>query len=134
MTPPRDRPPSQPDAEPINSEDRLRLLIESAVDYAIFTVDIGNRITSWNAGAERLLGWSENEVMGRHAKLVFTPEDRASGQADKEFRVAAETGCAADERMHLRKDGSRFWVTGTLRAMRSASGTIRGFVKIMRDN
>ena len=141
MTPPRDpdTPSPQPGAESINSEDRLRMLmlrmlIESAVDYAIFTVDTGNRITSWNTGAERLLGWSESEVMGSHAELVFTPEDRASGQAENEFRIAAETGSAADERMHLRKDGSRFWATGTLRAMRSATGTIRGFVKIMRDN
>jgi PAS domain S-box-containing protein len=116
-----------------DSEARLRLLIESAVDYAIFTVDPDNRITSWNSGAERLLGWTESEALGRPAAVVFTPEDRATGQPEREIRAATEHGCAMDERFHLRKDGSRFFASGTLTAMTDAGGRIRGFAKIMRD-
>src|SRR5215213_3115988 len=125
---------SPPHGAAANSEQRLRLFIDSVVDYAIFTVDTDNRITTWNTGAERLLGWRENEVLGRPADIVFTPEDRAAGEQEKEFRTAAEKGSAADERVHMRKDGSRFWATGTLMAMPDANGTNLGFAKIMRDN
>jgi two-component system, chemotaxis family, CheB/CheR fusion protein len=116
------------------SDERLRLLIESAVDYAIFTVDVQNRITSWNSGAQRLLGWTEAEALGRPGAMIFTPEDRARGDAEEEMRRALDHGCAVDERMHMRKDGSRFWASGTLTAMPDAQGTVRGFAKIMRDN
>jgi len=116
------------------SDERLRLLIESAVDYAIFTIDTKSRITSWNSGAERLLGWTEAEALGRSGAMIFTPEDRARGDAEEEIRRALDHGCALDERIHMRKDGSRFWASGTLTAMPDAQGTVRGFAKIMRDN
>ena len=134
MTTPSEADLSPPDDFPTDSEQRLRLFIETVADYAIFTVDPDNRITTWNTGAERLLGWSESEAIGLPAEVVFTPEDRAAGEPEKEFRTAAETGSAADERIHIRKDGSRFWASGTLMAIRDANGTNRGFAKIMRDN
>jgi PAS domain S-box-containing protein len=134
MTSPSETDSSPSDSFPTDSDERLRLFVETVADYAIFTVDTDNRITTWNTGAERLLGWTECEAIGCHADMVFTPEDRASGEAVKEFVAAAETGSAADERVHIRKDGSRFWASGTLMAMRDANGANRGFAKIMRDN
>src|SRR5215208_4695623 len=110
------QPATSPDAATTGSAEQLRVFIETVADYAIFTVDTRNRITTWNTGAERLLGWKESEVLGQHAHIVFTPEDRAAAEPEKEFATAAENGSAADERVHMRKDGSRFWASGTLMA------------------
>ena len=118
----------------LRSEERLQLLIESTIDYAIFTTDTAGRITSWNTGAERLIGWTEAEALGRLAADVFTPEDRAKGEPEKEMRTAAEHGCAEDERWHMRKDGSRFWASGSLTAVRDARGHLVEYAKIMRDH
>jgi PAS domain S-box-containing protein len=131
--------PSEADTTPpddfrTGSKEILRLFVETVADYAIFTVDTDNRISTWNTGAERLLGWCESEAIGRAADVVFTPEDRAAGAPEQEFQTAAEKGAAADERIHIRKDGSRFWASGTLMAIRDGNGTNRGFAKIMRDN
>jgi PAS domain S-box-containing protein len=134
MTSPSETNPATPGNFPTDSEQRLRFFIETVADYAIFTVNTENLIDTWNTGAERLLGWSESEAIGRPAEMVFTPEDRAAGEPEKEFRTAADKGSAADERVHIRKDGSRFWASGTLMAMRDANGVNRGFAKIMRDN
>jgi two-component system CheB/CheR fusion protein len=115
------------------SEERLRLIIESALEYAIFSTDLERRITSWNTGAERLLGYAEEEVLGRPADVIFTPEDRESRDPEKESRTARREGRASDERMHLRKDGTRFRGTGTMMLMRNQAGEAVGFVKILRD-
>ena len=76
------------------SEERFRLLIESARDYAIFLIDTQGRITTWNTGAERMLGWSEAEALGRPMALLFTPEDRALDVPEREMRMALDTGRA----------------------------------------
>ena len=115
------------------SEERLRLMIENAHDYAIFSMDVERRITSWNPGAERVLGFSEKEIVGQSADVIFTPEDRAAGEAEGEFNTALEKGRSADDRWHVRKDGSRFFATGVLMAMRDSGGEIVGYVKILRD-
>ena len=115
------------------SEDLMRLVFENAVEYAIFSMDLQRRITSWNAGAQRLLGFTEQEAVGQSADLIFTPEDRAAQAPEKESRTALELGKAADEREHLRKDGSRFRGSGAMMLMRNASGEAVGFVKILRD-
>jgi two-component system CheB/CheR fusion protein len=115
------------------SEERLRLLIESARDYAIFLLDIQGRITTWNTGAERLLGWSEGEALGRPMMLLFTPEDRERGIPEREMRLALESGRAAGERTHIRRDGSLLWASGTLTTVHDPSGAPRGFAMIMRD-
>jgi two-component system CheB/CheR fusion protein len=115
------------------SEERLRLIIESAVEYAIFSTDLERRVTSWNSGAQRLLGYSEAEVMGKSADFIFTPEDRACNEPDKEARTARAEGRASDERTHMRKDGSRFPGTGTMMLMRNDAGEAVGLVKILRD-
>jgi two-component system CheB/CheR fusion protein len=115
------------------SEERLRLVLENAVEYAIFSMDLERRITSWNAGAQRLLGYTSEEVMGRTADLIFTPEDRAAQMAEKEARTARREGRASDEREHMRKDGHRFPGTGTMMLMRNSAGEAVGLVKILRD-
>jgi two-component system CheB/CheR fusion protein len=115
------------------SEERFRLLVESAHEFAIFTLDPQARIVSWNRGAERVTGFTEAEILGQSAAILFTPEDRAAGVPEAELRQASETGAARDERWHMRKDGSRFWASGAMTAARDAQGTLQGFVKIMRD-
>jgi two-component system, chemotaxis family, CheB/CheR fusion protein len=115
------------------SEERLRMLMENIVEYAIFSTDLQRRITIWNAGAQRFLGYTEAEALGQSADMIFTPEDRAAGAPDAEERTAVREGRASDERMHLRKDGSRFPATGVLMLMRNAQGEAVGFVKILRE-
>jgi two-component system, chemotaxis family, CheB/CheR fusion protein len=90
-------------------------------------------VTSWNQGAQRLLGYSEAEALGQPADIIFTPEDRAAQAPQDEARVARSEGRASDERIHLRKDGSRFRGTGTMMLMRNAAGEAVGVVKILRD-
>jgi len=110
---------------------RFRAILESAADYAILTTDPDGRVTSWNKGAENLLGWAEAEALGMDARLTFTPEDRARGEPEAEMAAAAAEGRAGDERWHLRKDGSRFWGSGLLVPLRGDHE--RGFLKVMRD-
>ena len=115
------------------SEERLRLLVESAKDYAIFTTDRKRVVDSWNSGAESLFGYSEREIIGRSADILFTPEDRTRGDAEREIHLAAEQGLAQNERWHAREDGSRFYGSGSVMPLRDESGALLGFVKIMRD-
>ncbi|VTU39432.1 Autoinducer 2 sensor kinase/phosphatase LuxQ [Variovorax sp. PBL-H6] len=115
------------------SEERLRLVVENARDYAIFSTDLERTITSWNKGAQQLLGYTEAEALGRRGDLIFTEEDRSAGAPVQETQTALSEGRAADERFHLRKDGSRFWGSGTMMRMEDSSGEPVGFVKILRD-
>jgi PAS domain S-box-containing protein len=114
------------------SEERLRLIVDSASDYAIFTMDAEGRIESWNPGAERMFGWSEAEAVGRHGQMIFTPEDQRRGVPQTELALARRFGRAADERWHSRKDHSRFYASGVLVTLSSGSGP-SGFAKIARD-
>ena len=116
------------------SEEHLQLIMQSAIDYAIFTLDLDRKITRWNAGATQLTGWTEEEVLGQSGDIVFTPEDRENNVIEKETRVATEEGHFANERWHLRQDGSRFWGSGFTVPLRTAEGQVRGFLKIMRDD
>jgi len=115
------------------SEEQLRLILESAREYAIFTMDLERRVTSWSEGAERLLGFRAEEIMGQSADQIFLPEDVAAGESLREARVAMTEGRAANERWHLRKDGSRFWGSGAMMVMQDEEGVIYGLLKIMRD-
>ncbi|PSR55932.1 hypothetical protein AHMF7605_21715 [Adhaeribacter arboris] len=115
------------------SEDRLRLLIESAKDYAIFTIDTERRVISWSSGAQMILGYTEAEIMGKSGDIVFVPEDRDQMAPEKESETAHQEGRAENERWHLRKDGSRFWGSGITQPLRDEQGKTIGFVKIMRD-
>ena len=115
------------------SEETLRLMIESAHEYAIFTTDLSMRVTTWNSGAERVLGFAEREIVGQSASVIFTPEDRAASRPEVEREQALAEGKASDQRWHLRKDGTRFWSNGFLMPMHDATGKPVGFVKILRD-
>ena len=113
------------------SESRYRAIVESATDYAIITMDLDGRVTSWNQGARAILGWEEAEVVGQPAALIFRPEDRAANVPEKEMQGALSTGGAADERWHLKRDGSLFWASGQLTPLRD--GGLFGYLKILRD-
>lgn len=112
----------------------LESLLESATDYAIITLDLEGNITGWNSGAEQVLRWSEAEVLGQHASLFFTPEDRDAEAPAKEMAVARDYGRATDERWHVRKGGERFWANGSLMPLVDDETTvIEGYLKILRD-
>jgi two-component system CheB/CheR fusion protein len=115
------------------SEEQLRTLVDSISDYAIIMLDADGRISMWNPGAHHLLGYTEKEALGALGDIIFTPEDRAAGAPDAEKSQAAASGRATDERWHVRKNGTRFWGSGIMNALRHADGSLRGFVKIMRD-
>ncbi|BAZ09397.1 multi-sensor hybrid histidine kinase [Calothrix sp. NIES-4071] len=115
------------------SESRFRLMVESAKDYAIFTLSLDNIITSWNSGAQRLLGYQETEIIGCNGRIIFTPEDNEQQQAEREMQLALTQGRAENERWHVRKDGSRFWASGLIMPLLSEAGNTEGFVKILQD-
>jgi len=112
------------------SEERLRALIDSALDYAIFTMTPDGVVDSWNAGAERMFGYAADEIIGTSAEVLFTPEDREAGVPAHELEEARRVGRASDERFHLRKNGTRFFCSGVSRRL-AAPGS--GFTKIARD-
>jgi PAS domain S-box-containing protein len=110
----------------------LRLLVENVRDFAIFALDADGRVSTWNAGAERVFGWSEAEVLGRDGAVMFTPEDRAAGVPVQELASARDSGRAEDERWHLRKDGTRFFASGVVVPVHR-DGRLRGYGKVCRD-
>ena len=111
---------------------RLQHILDSIKDYAIITLDGDGCVASWNRGAERLLGYTEEEVLGRTGNIFFTPEDRTSGIPEREMRLAREHGRATNERWHVRKDGSRFWGSGVMLPIND--GGPDAYLKIFRDN
>jgi len=126
-------PQKQSAAQLRSSEERLRLVVENATEYAIFSTDLERHITIWNSGAQRLLGHAEGEAIGRLVDMIFTAEDRAARAPELETDAALAQGRASDDRWHQRKDGSRFWASGVMMLMRDALGQAVGFVKILRD-
>jgi PAS domain S-box-containing protein len=115
------------------SDAEWRLVFESARDFAIFTLAADRRVTRWNPGATRLLGYEDAEIIGQVADVLFTPEDRAALVPEQEVASVLTSGRAEDERWHLRKDGSRFWASGLMMPLANERGETIGFVKIMRD-
>ena len=114
-------------------EARARLILDSATDYAIITMDTGGCVTGWNTGAQNIMGYTETEVLGRSGEVVFTSEDRAAGRFAAELRRAVETGRANNERWHLRRDGTRFWASGLMMPLLDLDGSPVGFLNILRD-
>jgi len=115
------------------SEERFRLLVEGARDYAMFLLDPSNVITFWSSGAQRVFGWTQDEAVGRTGELIFTPEDRAKGEVEKEIATAMNEGRALDRRFHIRQDGTRFWTDGVMMRLDDDQGGVRGLAKIARD-
>jgi PAS domain S-box-containing protein len=117
-----------------DSQELFRLIAENVHDFAVFVTDIEGRILSWNPGVGSLLGYDEGEWVGRHASLIFTPEDLEQRVPEWEMETALREGRAEDNRWHVRKDGSRFWANGFLMLLKDARGEPLGFAKIMRDD
>jgi PAS domain S-box-containing protein len=115
------------------SDERFRLFVESVKDYAIFMLDSGGHIVSWNAGAQRIKGWTEQEIVGRHFSIFYTPDAQASRHPDHELEIAKAEGRYEEEGWRVRKDGSRFWANVVITALYDEDGTIRGFGKVTRD-
>jgi PAS domain S-box-containing protein len=115
------------------SEERLRLLIDGAKDYAIVMLEADGCVASWNEGATRLKGWSEQEILGRHFSVLYPEESVVAGLPEHELELAAVRGRLAEEGWRVRKDGSRFLADVIITAIRDDSGKLRGFSKITRD-
>ena len=115
------------------TEDIYRKAIEDIRDYAIFMTSPEGLVTNWNIGAQQMLGYTEEEVIGKDAAKFFTTEDRAKNVPEKELATAAIDGRAEDERWHIRRDGSRFWASGIVTPVRDETGKLIGFSKVMRD-
>jgi PAS domain S-box-containing protein len=116
-----------------SSEERFRLTVETATDYAIYTTDDEDRITDWLPGAAAVFGWSAEEAIGQPAAIIFTPEDRETRQPEWEIETARRDGYAPNVRWHLRKDGSRVFIDGSARALHDSQGALSGFLKIGQD-
>jgi PAS domain S-box-containing protein len=127
--------PSAP-AREISAEQReelTSLLLRNVTDYAIILLDPTGHVATWDEGAQRLLGYTADEILEQHVSVLFTPEDVAQGRPDREIETARTTGQAEDENWLVRRDGSRLWMTGSTTALWSTDGTLRGFAKIVRD-
>jgi PAS domain S-box-containing protein len=120
--------------EPLSqSEDRFRLLVEEVRDYAIFLLDPGGFVASWNRGAEAIVGYTAAEILGQHFSRFYPPDVIARGWPEHELRVARAEGRFEDEGWRLRKDGTPFWANVVITALRDRQGTLVGFAKITRD-
>jgi PAS domain S-box-containing protein len=115
------------------SEERFRLMAENIVDYAILMLDTDGRVTTWNPGAERIKGYSAEEIVGQHFSRFFPLADIEAGKPEYELKVAAQVGRFLDEGWRVRKDGSTFWATVVITALRDEHGTLLGFAKLTRD-
>ena len=115
------------------SEERFRLLVQNVQDYGIFMLDPGGHISSWNAGAERIKGWTAEEIIGRHFSVFYPPEEVAAGKPARELEVAARDGRLEDEGWRVRKDGTRFWANVVITALFDEHRRLQGFGKVTRD-
>jgi PAS domain S-box-containing protein len=114
-------------------EVRFRTLVEAVRDYAIFLLDPRGHVSTWNLGAERIKGYTREEIVGEHFSRFYMQEDVASGKPDTELTEAARTGRFEDEGWRVRKDGSRFWANVVITAIRDLNGSLTGFAKVTRD-
>jgi PAS domain S-box-containing protein len=115
------------------SEERFRLLIEGVIDYAVYMLDPGGRITSWNSGAQRMKGYTRDEVLGKHFSLFYPSEGIAAGDPWAELASARLLGHVESEGWRVRKDGSRFLARVVVTAMHDGEGRLRGFAKVTQD-
>ncbi|MBC9205413.1 PAS domain S-box protein [Roseomonas aerophila] len=120
-------------AERDRSDSLRRQTLNSAVELAIISTDLEGRVTGWNSGAQNILGWSEAEMLGQPANEFFTADDRQAGVPEAEMRQALQRDRANDERWHQRKDGSRFWASDEMMALRDERGAHVGYLRMLRD-
>jgi PAS domain S-box-containing protein len=115
------------------SEERFRLLVESAEGFAIFMLDPGGHVMSWNTGARRIKGYQANEIIGRHFSVFYPPEAIAEEVPQQMLERARTNGRTESQGWRVRKDGSRFWGSVSLAALRDKNGVLQGYAKITRD-
>jgi PAS domain S-box-containing protein len=115
------------------SEQRFRLLVHGVRDYAIFMLDTTGHITTWNTGAQRIKGYTSEEITGKHFSIFYTAEDLEDGKPARELEIATRTGVYEEEGWRVRKDGTRFWASVLITALRKPDGTLAGFAKVTRD-
>ena len=115
------------------SEERFRLLLEGVEDYAICMLDPDGRVTTWNEGAERINGYTPEEILGEHFSIFYTEEDVKRGFPEEELAVTTREGRFEEEGLRVRKDGSRFWADVVITALWDEAGNLRGFSKVTRD-
>ena len=108
------------------SEERFRLMVEGVKDYAIFMLDAGGRISTWNSGARRIKGYEAGEIVGEHFSAFYTREDVKRGHPEQVLRLAAADGQYEEEGLRVRKDGSTFWANVVITALRNEAGDLRG--------
>jgi PAS domain S-box-containing protein len=113
--------------------EQFELLVSNVVDYAIFLLDPTGVIASWNEGAQRIKGYRADEIIGRHFSVFYSMEDTRNGKPEWELEIARREGRYAEEGWRLRKDGTRFWASIVITALRDESGRLRGFGKVTRD-
>ncbi|RJG51084.1 PAS domain-containing sensor histidine kinase [Sphingobium terrigena] len=118
---------------PGDAEAKFKLLVDAVMDYALYMLDSGGRITTWNSGAQRAKGYTADEIVGQHFSCFFTQEDRDSGLPERALRVAAQEGRFEAEGWRIRKDGSRFFANSVIDPIRNDAGELIGFAKISRD-
>ncbi|MGE4220284.1 MAG: response regulator [Alphaproteobacteria bacterium] len=113
--------------------EHARILVQSVVDYAICMLDPQGYVTTWNAGAERIKGYTADEIIGRHFSVFYCPGERAAGAPERALATARDAGKYEKEGWRVRKDGSRFWANVVVDAIHDADGEIAGYAKITRD-
>src|SRR3989442_12947000 len=116
-----------------DAEVSFRLLVESVKDYAIFILDPDGRVLTWNRGAEAIKGYRAGEIIGKHFSRFYTPEEVEARKPERALEAATSAGRVEDEGWRVRKDGSRFWASVVITAVRDGHGKLHGFVKVTRD-
>jgi PAS domain S-box-containing protein len=116
-----------------DSERRFRLMVESVVDYSIFMLDAAGRVASWNAGAQRITGWRAEEIIGRHFSCFYPREEVERRKPQWELELAGAEGRYEEEGWRTRKDGSTYWASVAITAVRDDRGALLGFAKVVRD-
>ncbi|RQG95782.1 PAS domain-containing sensor histidine kinase [Natrarchaeobius chitinivorans] len=123
----------QATTEPNTSDDQFQSLIDATEEYAIFMLDPEGHVQTWNSGAEQIKGYAADEIVGKHFSTFYTDDDRAAGNPEANLREAAQHGAVEDEGWRVRADGSTFWATVTISAIRDDAGTLEGYTKVTRD-
>ncbi|HEX7838050.1 MAG TPA: PAS domain-containing sensor histidine kinase [Kofleriaceae bacterium] len=114
-------------------KERFQILVESIKDYAIFMLDDRGYVATWNAGAQRIKGYTAREIIGRHFSVFYPESDLRAGKTEYELLAATRDGRFEDEGWRLRKDGSRFWANAVITALHDATGALIGFAEVTRD-
>jgi PAS domain S-box-containing protein len=125
--------PFRPTAESLTGDRRFELLVHAIKDYAIYLLDANGFIVSWNTGAERLKGYTADEIVGQHFSRFYPPEDKEAGVPERALQLAREQGAYQNDGWRVRKDGARFWTSVVIERIEDDEGTVIGFANVTRD-